>query len=124
MRDSEAAPPKVGVFNLNMACAYYACVFDAEFEDLSNAEARPMLIGRTAFTLVQARGGDAAEGLIAPVEDVDVCVARAAAKGGSIVAPAAEHEAHGRAGRVKCPFGHEWLVTPLSIEAAAPQGSE
>lgn len=100
------------VFDLNMACAYYACVFDAVFDDLSNPEARAMAIGGTSYHMVKNRKAAAAENLIAQVEDVDVCVARAAAKGGSILTPAGG-DATNREGVVKDPFGHAWVVSRL-----------
>ena len=100
------------VFDLNMACAYYACVFDAVFDDLSNAEARSMTIGAKTFRMIKNRKGAPGDGLIARVEDVDVCVARAAAKGGSILSPADGAE-DAREGVVKDPFGHAWVVAGL-----------
>lgn len=100
------------VFDLNMACAYYACVFDAVFDDLSNVDMRSMTIGQATFRMVRNRKGAAGEGLVARVEDVDVCVARAAAKGGAILTPAGDQPA-GRVGVVKDPFGHAWEVRGL-----------
>lgn len=100
------------VFDLNMACAYYACVFDAVFDDLSNTEVRSMTIGAETFRMRKNRKGAAGDGLVACVEDVDVCVARAAAKGGSILSPATGPD-DAREGVVKDPFGHSWVVAGL-----------
>lgn len=100
------------VFDLNMACAYYACVFDAVFDDLSNTERRRMSIGDSSFLMVKNRKGAPAPGLVARVEDVDVCVARGAAKGGAITAPAADHDGS-REGSLRDPFGHVWVVRAL-----------
>lgn len=115
MNDTSALPEDqktLEVFDLNMACAYYACVFDAVFDDLSNTEARSMTIGDATFQMIKNRKGSSGEGLVARVEDVDVCVARAAAKGGAILTPAGDSTS-GREGVVKDPFGHAWVVNSL-----------
>lgn len=99
------------VFNLNMACAYYACVFDAVFDDLFNTERRVMTIGDDVFLLKHgAADKERAVLLTVLFEDVDVVVARAAAKGGSIQSAVALHDEFGKVGQVRDPFGHQWLV--------------
>lgn len=71
-----------------------------------------MTIGRETFRMLKNRKSTAGDGLVARVEDVDVCVARAAAKGGSILSPADGAE-NAREGIVKDPFGHAWVVAGL-----------
>lgn len=71
-----------------------------------------MTIGDVTFRMLKNRKSAPGDGLVARVEDVDVCVARAAAKGGSIISPAAGDDP-ARTGVVKDPFGHPWLVTGL-----------
>lgn len=71
-----------------------------------------MTIGGATFQMIKNRKSTAGDGLVARVEDVDVCVARAAAKGGAILTPAGDSPA-GREGVVKDPFGHAWIVNGL-----------
>ena len=68
-----------------------------------------MTIGAHKFRMLKNRKGAAGDGLVACVEDVDVCVARAAAKGGAILSPATGADG-AREGVVKDPFGHVWNV--------------
>lgn len=71
-----------------------------------------MTIGQTTFRILKNRKGAPGDGLVVHVDDVDVCVARAAAKGGSILSPAAGDD-DTRTGVVKDPFGHAWSVQGL-----------
>lgn len=111
MVDRDEDVHEVQVFDLTMATAYYACVFDAEFTDEARVGQREMRIGEQIYRLVANRAATgAADPLPAPVEDVDVSIARVATKGGRIVKPATSGEG-GRAGEVLDPFGHRWRVS-------------
>jgi predicted enzyme related to lactoylglutathione lyase len=117
--DDPVTPTKLAVFSLSKACTYYASVFDAKFGDLSNDVCRPMQIGADSYVLEQSKSDTGASQLLAvEVDDVDVVVARAAAKGGSIISTAKPHEKYGKMGEVRYPFGHSWRV---SLPTAAGQ---
>lgn len=111
MNDEADTAAVIPVVDLNMACAYYACVFDAVIDASGGADHRTMRIGGVDYRLVHQRGAVVQSGeRLAPVEDVDVSMARVATKGGSIVEPARAGDGGAREGRVKDPFGHSWIV--------------
>ncbi len=49
--DEGDAVTTLSVFDLNMASAYYACVFDAEIDESAKADLREMKIGERRFLL-------------------------------------------------------------------------
>lgn len=103
----------IGVFDLNMAEAYYACVFDAEIDEGSiEGETRKMRIGGRNYHLIHDRKAVIDETAhCAVVEDVDLSVARVVTRGGKIIRhPDTAADGH-REGQVKDPFGHLWLVS-------------
>ena len=101
----------LSVFDLNMATAYYACVFDAEVDDLSAKDRRPRAIGDQRFMLKLQKGGAPShDPYVAMVEDADVCVARGAAKGGMIIDAVADGPDHRRTGALRDPFGLSWRI--------------
>lgn len=108
---SSADVEDIGVFDLNMACAYYACVFDAEADAGGATDVCEMKIGDQRYRLVHCKiqkHEDAPH--CAVVEDVDVSIARVATKGGRIIDRAARTDAGDRVGCVQDPFGHRWVV--------------
>jgi uncharacterized glyoxalase superfamily protein PhnB len=48
---------------------------------------------------------------VAEVEDADVCVARSATNGGTIVDAVVDGPDHRRTGAIRDPFGSSWRVT-------------
>ena len=102
-RDAEG----VKIPNLQMARAYYACVFDADFA--SPDDPCEMKIGERRYHL-DADADFTAETHCAYVLDADVSVARIATKGGQILSPVASSDNCQRYGQVKDPFGHVWNV--------------
>lgn len=102
----------LSVFDLNMASAYYACVFDAEISDAALDGCRDMKIGDRRFVLKLHKSGPPPhDPYLAEVEDADVCVARGATNGGTIVDAVREGPDHRRSGAIRDPFGLSWRVT-------------
>ena len=110
--DEGDAVTTLSVFDLNMASAYYACVFDAEIPDLTAEDNREMLIGDKRFILkLHKSGAPPHDPYIAEVEDADVCVARGATNGGTIVDAVCVGPDQRRSGAIRDPFGLSWRVT-------------
>lgn len=110
--DKEGLVTTLSVFDLNMASAYYACVFDAEIPDLAAEDNREMLIGDKRFLLKLHKSGALPhDPFVAEVEDADVCVARGATHGGTIVDAVSDGPDHRRSGAFRDPFGLSWRVT-------------
>lgn len=102
----------LSVFDLNMASAYYACVFDAEIGDPALAGQREMTIGERRFVMKLHKSDPPLhDPFLAEVEDADVCVARGATHGGTIVDAVSEGPDHRRSGAIRDPFGLSWRVT-------------
>jgi len=101
----------LSVFDLDMASAYYACVFDAEIDKGPKSDVREMKIGRKQFLLKQRKSDPQPhDPYIAEVEDADVCVARGAAHGGTIIDAVAVGPDLRRTGAIRDPFGLSWRV--------------
>ena len=101
----------LAVFDLNMASAYYACVFDTEVVGSDADDEREMRVGSKWYRLKKAKGAAPPhDPHVAEVEDADVCVARAAAKGGRIIDPVADGPDQRRSGAMQDPFGFSWRV--------------
>ena len=101
----------IRVFDLNMARAYYTCVFDAEADDEGDDNRCAIRIGAKRFDLIRDKvGAEETPQHCAQVADVDVSVARVATRGGKIVDRPHPVEGGGREGCVIDPFGHRWLV--------------
>ena len=117
MSDDDRSSDKGGVvttlsvFDLNMASAYYACVFDAEITDMAMDDQREMKIGDRSFVLkLHKSGAPPHDPYIAEVEDADVCVARGATNGGTIVDAVSLGPDQRRSGAIRDPFGLSWRV--------------
>lgn len=105
----------LSVFDLNMASAYYACVVDAEIGEDAKTDLREMKIGEKQFLLkLHNSGPPLHDPYVAEVEDADVCVARGAANGGTIVDAVVDGPDHRRTGAIRDPFGLSWRVTKKS----------
>ena len=101
----------LSVFDLSMASAYYACVFDAEITDAADNDLREMKIGEKRFLLkLHKSGAPPHDPYVAEVEDADVCVARGATNGGTIVDAVTEGPDHRRSGAIRDPFGLSWRI--------------
>ncbi|MEM7525998.1 MAG: VOC family protein [Pseudomonadota bacterium] len=116
MKTTDTSPVRceaIAVFDLKMASAYYACVFDAELGAEADMAGRDMMIGDRRYHLIhdKAAVANAERDMLAPVLDVDVSIARVATKGGRIVEQPAITPAGVREGRVVDPFGHSWRVS-------------
>ena len=110
--DKGDAVTTLSVFDLNMASAYYACVFDAEISEAALDDRREMKIGDRRFVLkLHKSGAPPHDPYVAEVEDADVCVARGATNGGVIVDAVSEGPDHRRSGALRDPFGLSWRVT-------------
>ena len=110
--DKGDAVTTLSVFDLNMASAYYACVFDAEISDMALTDRREMKIGDRRYVLkLHKTGAPPHDPYIAEVEDADVCVARGATNGGTIVDAVSAAPGQPRSGALRDPFGLSWRVT-------------
>jgi uncharacterized glyoxalase superfamily protein PhnB len=56
--------------------------------------------------------------LMLEVDDVDALGERMVGAGGTVVYPIADREGEGRGGRIRDPFGHEWMISQRT--AASP----
>ena len=117
----------LSVDGVPQAMAFYEAVFGARDRGVTlhapdgmivHAE---MAVGETAFFLAEAAAdpGGAAVNLDGPVSmrlaidvvDVDAAVARAVERGSTVlIEPADQFYGH-RAGRIRDPFGHVWIVS-------------
>lgn len=118
--------PKLVVRSADEATDYYRQVFGAEAGP-RHAEGDTVLHASiTLFgTLVTLKDADETDpgpetlgkaGVIMEIttEDPDTLADRAVQAGGAVVFPVADQPYGARAGRVRDPFGHEWIVsTPI-----------
>jgi len=58
-----------------------------------------------------SRGGGTSVLLMLAVDDVDVLAERMVALGGTVLFPIADAEEGGRGGRIRDPYGHEWMIS-------------
>ena len=102
----------LSVFDLNMASAYDAYAFDAEIGESAKTDLRKMKIGKIRFLLKLHKSTPPPhDAYVAEVEDADVCVARDATNGGTIVNAVVDGPDHRRTGDIRDPFGLSWQVT-------------
>jgi PhnB protein len=86
-----------------------------------------LAIGDARFTAKDEDGGDRAPTSLGgtavllglAVEDVDALGERMVALGGAVVHPVADAEEGGRGGRIRDPFGHEWIIWQRRARADA-----
>lgn len=79
-----------------------------QVKDADDVDPSPATLGRPGVLLDVA------------VEDPDAVVGRAVAAGATVVFPVADQTYGARGGRIRDPFGHEWLVqTPRSTDSKA-----
>ncbi len=113
--DKGDAVTTLSVFDLNMASAYYACVFDAEISEAALNDRREMKIGDRKFVLkLHKSGAPPHDPYVAEVEDADVCVARGATNGGVIVDAVSVGPDKRRSGAIRDPFGLSWRIANRS----------
>jgi len=58
-----------------------------------------------------SRGGGTSVLLMLAVDDVDALAERMVALGGTVIFPIADAEEGGRGGRIRDPFGHQWMIS-------------
>ena len=101
----------VKVFDLKQASDFYACVFDTDIFSSTRADECAMRDGANWFRLRAAdHTAPQHDPFVAEVEDADVCIARAATRGGRIIDPVAIGPDRRRSGAVQDPFGVSWRV--------------
>ncbi|NKY36743.1 VOC family protein [Nocardia speluncae] len=119
----EQITPKLVVEGADKAIRYYGEVLDAELRRRDEAGGRVVfaelgLPGGASFQLKDADAVDkdplrlGGRGLLLTVvaEDPDRLAERMAAAGGEVVFEVADQPYGMRQGRVRDPFGHEWIV--------------
>lgn len=122
-----AVTPKLVVNDARKALDYYTRTLGAQVEDRHEAEGRIVhSVVRVGPAAVLVKDADSVDRdplslgrpgvlLQLTVEDPDGVAAAMVDAGGDYVFEVADREYGARAGRVRDPFGHEWLVqTPLS----------
>jgi PhnB protein len=133
-----AVTPRLVVDDGNAAIAFYQAAFGAE--ELGERFAAPdgavihaeIRIG-DAVVMITAEGGDggpassprALGGLTSVImatywEEVDAAWERAIAAGAEIIFPLADHFYGERGGRLRDPFGHQWMLS-ARIELVSPE---
>ncbi|SCK54804.1 VOC family protein [Streptomyces sp. WMMB 322] len=122
-----AVTPKLVVNDARKALDYYTRTLSAQVEDRHEAEGRIVhSVVRVGPSAVQVKDADSVDQdplslgrpgvlLQLTVEDPDSVAGAMVKAGGDYVFEVADREYGARAGRVRDPFGHEWLVqTPMS----------
>lgn len=119
--------PYLSVDNAAAAMTFYAAAFGAEDRNVTlrvggefvvHAE---MTIGKTSIFLAEAAAdptgasplslGNTPVRLALDVADVDAVMAKAAEHGAEVLIPAADQFYGCRAGRIRDPFGHVWIIS-------------
>ncbi|MEV0248804.1 VOC family protein [Nocardia sp. NPDC050712] len=117
----ERVTPKLVVEGAKAALEYYREVFGAEVGELHEADGRVTfaeleLPGGVLFQVKDADSVDSVATVLLSVvvDEPDRLAERMAAGGGEIVFEVADQPYGIRQGRVRDPFGHEWILgTPL-----------
>lgn len=125
--DTQSLFPYLSVDGAEAAMAFYGAAFGAEDRGVTlrggdgmvvHAE---MAIGKTTIFLAEAAAdpaggspltlGNTPVRLALDVADVDQSIAAAAARGAEVVIPPGDQFYGCRAGRIRDPFGHVWIIS-------------
>lgn len=127
-----ALRPRLVVDGAAAAIEYWTQVLEAKeierYTDSSGAIVHAELaVDEASFTVKDEDGTDLAPTsrggttvlLMLSVDDVDALAERMVAHGGTVVYPIADAEEGGRGGRIRDPFGHEWMISERRSEGDA-----
>jgi PhnB protein len=119
-----AVRPKLALSGASDALQWYADVLDADIGDRYQAGEQVVFAELVVLgTTVTLKDADAADPVAQPgpildcvVEDPDALAARMVAGGAEVVFPVADQPYGARGGRVRDPFGVQWLLqTPVTM---------
>ena len=114
--------PRLVVDDAAAALAFYVAAFDGEVTERYTAGGRVVhslvAAGPVRFAVKDAGDGDAAPGgggtpviMSLDVSDADAVAERMLAAGATVIFPVADHDYGDRGGRLRDPFGHQWMVS-------------
>jgi PhnB protein len=119
-----ALRPRLVVDGASAAIEYWTQVFGAkEIERYADSAGKivhaELAVDEASFTVKDEDGADLAPTsrggttvlLMLGVDDVDALAERMVAHGGTVVYPIADADEGGRGGRIRDPFGHEWMIS-------------
>ncbi len=121
-----AVRPKLALSGASDALQWYADVLDADIGDRYRADDQVVFAELVVLgTTVTLKDADTADPVARPgpvldcvVDDPDALAARMVAAGAEVVFPVADQPYGARGGRVRDPFGVQWLLqTPVTMTA-------
>ena len=109
------------VDDADAALAFYVAAFDGEVTERYTMDGRVVhslvVAGPVRFAVKDAGDGDAAPGhggtaviMSLDVSDADAVAERMLAAGATVIFPVADHDYGDRGGRLRDPFGHQWML--------------
>lgn len=113
--------PRLVVDDADAALAFYVAAFDGEVTERYTMDGRVVhslvVAGPVRFAVKDAGDGDAAPGhggtaviMSLDVSDADAVAERMLAAGATVIFPVADHDYGDRGGRLRDPFGHQWML--------------
>lgn len=127
-----AVRPKLALAGAADALRWYADALDADLGQRFEAGGRVIFADLVVLgTTLTLKDADSADPVPSPgpildcvVDDPDAVAARMVEAGGEVVFPVADQPYGARGGRVRDPFGVQWLLqTPLTMSAEEVQRS-
>lgn len=117
--------PRLVVDDADQALAFYVAAFGGEVTERYTADGRVVhsvvTAGPISFAVKDAGDGDAGpDGGRTPVimslavSDADAVAERMLAAGATVIFPVSDHDYGDRGGRLRDPFGHQWMVAQRS----------
>ncbi len=117
--------PRLVVDDADRALAYYVAAFGGEVTERYTVDGRVVhsvvVAGPVRFAVKDAGDGDAAPGgsgtpviMSLDVSDADAVAERMVAAGATVIFPVSDHDYGDRGGRLRDPFGHQWMLAQHS----------
>jgi len=121
MSEIERFYPRLVVDGADAALEFYTKVFGGEvterYDDGGRVVHAMVVAGPAAFAVKDAGGGDAAPAgggvpviMALYVADPDAVAQRMSDNGAAVIFPVADHDYGERAGRLRDPWGHQWML--------------
>lgn len=125
MTDILGLQPRLVVEGADQALAFYVAAFGGEVAERYTVDGRVVhavvVAGPIRFAVKDAGDGDAAPTgggtpviMSLEVSDADAVAGRMLAAGATVIFPIADHDYGDRGGRLRDPFGHQWMVAQRS----------
>lgn len=118
--------PRLVVDDADKALAFYVAAFGGEVTERYSVEGRVVhsvvVAGPIRFAVKDAGDGDAAPDGGTPVimslevADADAVAERMLAAGAGVIFPVADQDYGDRSGRLRDPFGHQWMLTTRHVD--------